>query len=550
MKNEELTYDNSVKINDRGNPILGRLKGPCATTIAATRNGRFYSDELWEKVFNNPIVKEQFASKLVAGELGHPADRQEIDMEKICWIMPEPPYKNEKNQLIGSWDILDTPNGRILKTLCDYGCKIGVSSRGSGDIITDYNGNEAVDPDTYEFTCFDAVLLPAVKEARLEYISESLDTNKKSLSQALNESLNSATEEERKIMSETLDSLHIPYHPEDEENKETDVVYKDSDNAASSDDVEYRSEVVDENVAVDNSEAQLVEQLQASLNSNKQLEQQIVELREKLSVSYAKETECNEKLDQYKRAILKLSDDSKMLKAAQGKVDILEEELQSVKTKLSMSEGKLDSTIKLNRSLNEQLSSVHSKMDKMSEAHKQALNRARSLNESAKQTGSRIISLEAQLKEAKENSTSRLNILNEQLETLHEQLIEKDKDLEMKKTEYSKKLDEALKTVNRFKKIANNAVDRYIQSQAKRLGVSKNEILNRLSESYSFEEIDEVCDTIQQNNVSMSRLPFQRIGLNEKLGVRINARPKEFVPEVINIDDVIDDQLASLAKLK
>ena len=56
----------------------------------------------------------------------------------------------------------------------DYGATIGISSRGSGDLITEANGDEVVDPETYYFECFDAVLLPAVKSARLKYMTESI----------------------------------------------------------------------------------------------------------------------------------------------------------------------------------------------------------------------------------------------------------------------------------------------------------------------------------------------------------------------------------------
>ena len=98
-------------------------------------------------------MQEKIKNGVCFGELGHPVDRTEIDMEKIAICLREQPVKNEKGQLCAVFDILDTPNGRILKTLCDYGSTVGVSSRGQGDLITDANGNECVDPDTYECEC-------------------------------------------------------------------------------------------------------------------------------------------------------------------------------------------------------------------------------------------------------------------------------------------------------------------------------------------------------------------------------------------------------------
>ena len=82
--------------------------------------------------------------------------------------MPEKPKKNKNGQLIGYFDILNTPCGKIAATLAKYGFQFGISSRGSGDTFTDYDGQESVDPDTYTLNAFDLVLVPACKEAVLK----------------------------------------------------------------------------------------------------------------------------------------------------------------------------------------------------------------------------------------------------------------------------------------------------------------------------------------------------------------------------------------------
>jgi len=205
---EGIRYQKLTEEEKKARGILGRLVGPCADFNNATRNGRKYSEQLWENVFNNPIMQEKIKNKVCYGELGHPEDRAEIDPEKIAVCLSEVPVKNKNGQLEAVFDILDTPNGRILKTLCDYGSTLGVSSRGQGDIVTDYEGNETVDPDTYECECWDIVLIPAVKEARLQYVREGLDS-KKSLKTALTEAFNKEDEEGKKVMAETLKDLNI-----------------------------------------------------------------------------------------------------------------------------------------------------------------------------------------------------------------------------------------------------------------------------------------------------------------------------------------------------
>lgn len=191
--------------------ILGRLVGIMADTVNPTRNGRSYSGKLWENVFNNPIMKERIENNCCFGELGHPTDREETDMTKIAICMDGMPKKDKDGKLQAVFNILDTPNGRILKSLCDYGCNIGISSRGSGDLITDFDGNESVDPDTYNCEGWDAVIIPAVKEARLTYVTEALDKKRynKSLRTKLQEAIEKETEDNKKAMTESLSALGI-----------------------------------------------------------------------------------------------------------------------------------------------------------------------------------------------------------------------------------------------------------------------------------------------------------------------------------------------------
>ena len=76
-------------------------------------------------------------------------------------------------------------------------------------------GEEIVDPETYNFECFDAVLLPAVKQARLNYMHESVDTKALKLRKALTEQLEKATEDDKEIMKETLKNLNIELEEEE-----------------------------------------------------------------------------------------------------------------------------------------------------------------------------------------------------------------------------------------------------------------------------------------------------------------------------------------------
>ena len=214
-QNEELVLNDKVKFDNKGGSILGILEGPVADCIHSTRNGRHYSEKLWENVFNNPLVQEQFKNGGIVGELDHPVDRDDICTEKVAVIMPEPPVKKD-GKYYGKFNILDTPCGRIVHTLAKAGFRFGVSSRGTGD-VDEYT--DEVDPSTYEFTCFDVVLLPAVESARMKLVTEGLETNKVDYKKLLKEDIQKSSPESRKTMIETLDNLGIKLD-EDESLKE------------------------------------------------------------------------------------------------------------------------------------------------------------------------------------------------------------------------------------------------------------------------------------------------------------------------------------------
>ena len=479
--------------------ILGRLVGPIADSVNPTRNGRRYSGELWEKVFKNPIMQEKIENRVCFGELGHPVDRTETDMEKICWCLAEVPKKGDDGQLYGVFDILPTPNGRILKALCDYGSNIGTSSRGSGDTFMDYDGQESVDPDTYECECWDAVLLPAVKTARLTPVTESLH---KTLKESLETLVNNANEADKKVMTETLETLNLDYN--------TDSVDDDIANE-------------EEETAADNNGA-VVESLQVAVKQKQELENKVLDLQEKLSVSYAKETRLEEQIVKYSKAISNLSNTAKKVTALQEKINSLTEELNKEKEHSQQLNGKI------------------SRFENISKKEK-------GLKESLKQTVSNKDVEISKLNESIESLTESKNLMQNDNIRLMEQISTLKKDAELKKTEYSKKLEQSNKLVEKYKKIANKAVERYIESQADRIGVSAKEIQNKLPESYTFQDIDSICEDLQSYKLTLNKLPFSTAkSLNENLRMNVTSSKNESIlpGETFNADDEIDEMLKSL----
>lgn len=509
-KKEELSLDDSVKVSSKGNPILGVLEGPCADIIESTRNGRKYDASLWEKVFNNDIIKEYFECGGIFGELGHPLDRTETDMEKIAICMPEPPHKDKDGVLLARFDILDTPNGRIAYTLAKYGYKLGVSSRGSGDTYTAMDGEEHVDEDTYDFQAFDLVLLPAVKKARLNLVTESLNTDK-SFNRALCEEMNKSTDDEKRIMTETLNNLGIHYSPEKVENVNIE---------ANNDTTTAVNEGVD-----------VLKDLQQALKEKSALEVRVARLQEKLSVCYAKETSNQELSEQNVRLSTSLSEKTKSIDALKKRNSLLTEKLKALTESASKKDAELESARK-----------------SLEEAKKSNSKDRKKLSESIDKKDALIEASNSKIKKLEEDMRA-LQVKNEQkTSSLVEQMEDAKKDFAIQTTEYSKKIAKAKELTEKYKNVAKTAVNKYIGIKAIHIGVEPEEIKNKLPEEYSFNDIDRVCESLQEYQVNMSKLPFNAF---RSKNIRVSVtESKEPIRPAIGVDDDVDDDLINLVSGK
>lgn len=497
-RDEELVLDDSIKVNKRGEAILGVLEGPCADVINPTRNERQYDEELWVNVFNDPIINEYFACGGILGELDHPAERTETDTSKVAICMPEKPKKDKSGKLIARFDILDTPNGRIVYTLAKYGYKLGVSSRGNGDVYEAFDGKEHVDPKTYELKAFDVVLLPAVKAARLS-LKESVGN--KTFKQAIKESLDAATKDEKRIMVESLKKLKIDYKLEKVNNKKL-----------------TESKVQDTELAAEDNGVYLVQELQRQIKKNKELTEALQTAQEKLSVCYAKEAKYEEQVEKIKANQSTLNE---------SKVNDLELEIQALTERLN--------------SKDKQLRQARERFIKLSESKQEAANNSKVLNESIiTEKDTKILKLNEALKAERIQSEQMQKSLNESIEELK-------KNSAIKAKEYSNKLSKANSIVEHYKKIANVAVNKYIESKAQSLGVDPSDIKRRLSENYNFKDIDKVCEDLQGYQVTLSKLPIN-LQQNKKMNVKVTESIEPIKPKG-RFDDDVDESLLRLAGL-
>ena len=573
--------------------ILGRLYGPIATCKEGTRNGRKYNKELWIKALNDEIFQEKIANKSLFLELGHPADREETDMSCVCACIPEMP-KIVNDDLYAYVDILDTPNGRLLKTFCDYGFIPGISSRGSGDIMA----NDEVDPETFFLETWDIVQLPAVKKARLT-MCESLN-NKKSLKAALQESYDAANEKDKKVMKETLDNLdikldetaedEIPVEDPEAPIEETLVEAEDApveeteEVPAEEVEVPVEGETPVEDTAEEASEALTVGAFADELKDyDKELPLEwkpiVIDGKEYpieavafddsedgkilAEVSYAlpeeevaindEEAVAEEPAEKEPEIPAEEAGDAgedeviESLKEAVRQKDLLENEVRDLKNQKTVSDAEV-------QGLKEELEKYKGGFMRVSEL----ASKSTTLEKEKKALTEQLNLKNTEIKDLKskvENHTSltesakaekvKVNELTEKLAKVQAEAEETEKSLTEALEASRKKAQDRTKLAKSYKAKYDAVVERYIANKAKMLGVRPQDITSKLAESYSLDDIDNVCNDLLEE----SRPQFGLVGGNPR--VRVNESVKS-EKKVIDPDNgyEIDDDLLILAGLK
>jgi hypothetical protein len=143
------------------------IEGVFLQSELTNRNGRRYPFEVLNREverYNEEYVK----TKRALGELGHP-DGPTINLDRVSHRITS--LRAEGNNFIGKAQILDTPMGKIAKSLLDEGVQLGVSSRGMGSIEKS-EGISVVRDDFMLTTAADIVADPSAPDAFVNGIME------------------------------------------------------------------------------------------------------------------------------------------------------------------------------------------------------------------------------------------------------------------------------------------------------------------------------------------------------------------------------------------
>ena len=143
------------------------IEGVFLQSELTNRNGRRYPFEVLNREverYNEEYVK----TKRALGELGHP-DGPTINLDRVSHRITS--LRAEGHNFIGKAQILDTPMGKIAKSLLDEGVQLGVSSRGMGSIEKS-EGISVVRDDFMLTTAADIVADPSAPDAFVNGIME------------------------------------------------------------------------------------------------------------------------------------------------------------------------------------------------------------------------------------------------------------------------------------------------------------------------------------------------------------------------------------------
>lgn len=165
---EYMSYDRSkVQLLQESNALGGKdlyMKGIFIQGNVRNQNQRIYPDrEIANAV--NAVTKIISGGQSVGGQLDHP-EHLSINLDRVSHIITE--MWMDGNDGYGKLKIVPTPMGNIAKTLLESGFKLGVSSRGSGNV--DDNGIVS----DFEIVTVDIVAQPSAPDAYPRAIYESL----------------------------------------------------------------------------------------------------------------------------------------------------------------------------------------------------------------------------------------------------------------------------------------------------------------------------------------------------------------------------------------
>lgn len=469
---------------------IGHLAGIGADLKNPTRNGRKYPIELWKNVMNSSDYKEMMDTHTGFCETDHPwVERIDTSLKEVCAVLTNMEIREDEGIVWVEFDILDTPQGRILKTLVDYGCKIGVSSRGLGDEIQ-RNGETIIDPDTYSFYGFDMVVQPAVKAARPDKVesikkAKVTDVFKKEIE-------NAATVTELQSLKRLAESVNMP----------------DLDSITESINNKLSNGSTDGN----NISEQLENDLGKLAEENESLKTQLESLKSANNISVKQNRRITET---YKKEAITARRTLRQLEVKSERLERVNREMTDKLYEESSKFERLDRKHSkdlelLNGKIEESESEIHRLRQELSEAKKENLSLVReletknrqleSLTHSVSDSKSRIAELENEVSDqafeidSLTEQNSSLGVELEKVNTKSQMTENRVQDVSNKLTEQGNHLTEVLV--------------RYLDAKCLSEGIEKDKVSAKLPTNYTIQDIDMVVEKLSDEKRRLNKMPI------------------------------------------
>ena len=121
---------NNFLIEEKDGKKDYKIRGIFMQSNIKNRNGRVYPKEVLMKEVK-AYDKDFIQKNRAFGELGHP-EGPTVNLDRVSHMITS--LKEEGDNIVGEAKIMDTPMGKIVKSLMDEGATLGVSSRGMGSL--------------------------------------------------------------------------------------------------------------------------------------------------------------------------------------------------------------------------------------------------------------------------------------------------------------------------------------------------------------------------------------------------------------------------------
>ena len=169
LLNEDCISEQKTITENVGNSQHMYITGPFLQAVTRNRNGRVYPQHIIEREVNK--FQSLIESREAVGELSHP-DSGEINPDRAAILITD--LHMDGNLGMGKAKVLSTPCGKILESLLNDGVRMGVSSRGTGNL-----GKDNVVCEDFNLLTIDAVYMPSAQVAYSDAIYESIQSTVK-----------------------------------------------------------------------------------------------------------------------------------------------------------------------------------------------------------------------------------------------------------------------------------------------------------------------------------------------------------------------------------